>query len=1121
MPCHSRLRIGWSALAPVLLVTLFATSSAVDARAQSTYGAVVGTVVDTTRAPTPGVTVTLTEVQTNVVRTGTARGDGQFEFLNITQGRYRLTAELAGFRTFTSEDFAVEARQTVRVDPVLGADAVSEQVTVRGSAPLINTETPTISGARSNRELQQLPFTFRAFNTSPLQAINTIPEVQKGSGFEFSLSGSLPYQNDVSVDGISTTNARRNGIGENINLVPSIEGVQEIRVSSVNNAAEFAQIGDITTVTRPGTNQFRGSIFWNYNDTGLNANPNYFNKGAALNKSENNNYGGYVAGPVLHNRTFFFATWERLDISRSATGTATVPESDFRTGNFSRRTTPLVDPLTGQPFPGNVIPASRLNAVAQKVLAGYMPLPNDDTGRVNRYTIDAPDVSNQFDVRVDQNFSPGHTLFGRYTDKLIERETATAYQVSGPRTERNPTRTLALSDNYALRGSLLNEARFGFSTSDLGPKTALRGRDFIADTGLILLSSAPPDITGSTYVDIAGYTRLGEAKEEPLTTRTIQLADVVTFIRGRHTIKGGFDLKNYNWTSPVNFTGADDYGVFRFRDGTAGGTGLALANFLLGIPDDVDQTATGPGVDGLATHIGTFVQDEWRVGRNVTLSLGVRYDLYQPFTDRQLNISNFLRDTPNGDVVVPNQASVALTSPGFRNSIGTSRILTADEAGLPESLRHTDTNNIAPRFGVAWRPFGDTRTVVRGGYGIYNTRVLGAVFNSLTGIHTSDNVTFTNAFDSPTRRHAIVWPNTYAGDANRGVSQAGTQNFSTANDPNYKDPRTQQWSATIERELVAQTAVRLTYSGLRSTDLTMAPDLNQIQPNTIGFANLPTSARPYPNWFRVNTRDNGGYKHYHDVTAQLRGRLSAGLEYNASYRWASAISNIEDRGPGSANFQTEINGRTDNRFDPDYLRGPDQATPTHRFVFTGIWDLPVGRDRAVGAGWSRALDAALGGWTLSTVAVYESGQHLSAYYGGHCGSGTNCYGSEKPDAVSGQDPNDGPQTLAQWFNTGAFSVDAFFPNGQPAFIGRFGTAAKGDIIGPSATSIDLALFKDVRFSANGRLRVSVQSTNVLNIANYGNPDTNVRSGNYGRITALNQNQVFLPRRIVLGVRALF
>ena len=650
----------------------------------------------------------------------------------------------------------------------------------------------------------------------------------------------------------------------------------------------------------------------------------------------------------------------------------------------------------------------------------------------------------------------------------------------------------------------------------------MRGRDFVADTGLILLSPSPPDITGSTYVDVAGYTRLGEAKEEPLTTRNVQFADVVTLIRGRHTFKGGVDVKNYNWTSPVNFTGADDYGVFRFRDGTAGGTGLALANFLLGVPDDVDQTATGPGVDGVATHVGTFVQDEWRVGRDVTLSLGVRYDLYRPFTDRELNISNFLRETPNGDVVVPNEASLDLTSPGFRNSIGTSQIVTAAEVGLPESLRHTDTNNIAPRLGIAWRPFGDTRTVIRGGYGIYNTRILGAVFNSLTGIHTSDNVTFTNTFDPTTRRHAIVWPSTYAGDAGRGISQPGTQNFSTANDPDYKDPRTQQWSATLERELTPQTAVRFTYSGLRSADLTMAPDLNQIAPNTVGFANLPRTARPYPNWFRVNTRDNGGYKNYHDVTAQVRGRPSStGLDYTATYRWASSISNIEDRGQGSASFQSEINGRTDNRFDPDYLRGPDQAVPTHRLVFTGIWALPVGRDRKVGTDWSRVLDAALGGWTLSTVAIYESGQHLSAYYGGHCGSGTNCYGNEKPDAVSGQDPNDGAQTLAQWFNTDAFSVAAFFPNGQPAFIGRFGTADKGNIIGPSATTVDLALFKDFRFSANGRIRISVQSTNVLNIANYGNPDTNLRSGNYGRITALNQNEVFVPRRVVLGVRALF
>ena len=829
-----------------VLAVAFAVATPTLSAAQSTYGAVVGVVTDASGAVLPGVTVSLSEVQTNVVRSTVSKETGGYEFLNLTQGLYRVDFELQGFRKFASEPFRVEARDTKRINASLVVGGLTETVVVESVAPIINTETPTVSSATSNRELQELPFTFRTQNTSPILAIQVIPEVQRANQ-QFSLSGSLPYQNEVSVDGILTTSVRRNGIGaEGFNIFPSIESIQEIKVSSVNNTAEYAQLGDITTVSRPGTNDYHGTAFWNYNNEGLNANPNYFNPALKPNASDNHNFGGSLGGRLVRNRTFFYGTFERLDIKLFQSAVATVPQDAFRRGDFSGLATPIVDPQTGQPFPGNVIPAARINPVASKLLQTYIPAPNEGAA-THRYSADGNEVSNQFDVRVDQNFRPGHTVFGRLTWKDVERVAPTTYASLGPRTTVNPVSTFVVSDNVAVSSGLLNEARFGFTRADQGFTTGRVGTEVISDLGLRLLQQNLPGGTGTPYVDIAGYTRFGESQEEPLTQDTLQAADSLTWIRGNHTMKGGFDIQWFNWTSPVNFTGADDFGVFRFNNNLiGGGTGNPVANFLLGIPTDVDQTASGPGVDGVATHYSVYAQDEWRLNANVTLSLGLRYDLRPGFDDREGNISNFLRDTPNGDLVVPDTASLALTSPGFAGSIGNSRILTADQAGLPLSLRHTDTNNLAPRLGIAWRPGGDTRTVLRAGYGVFYTRILGAVFNSLTGIHTSDNVTFPNSFDAGSRTYGIVWPNTFAGDPSRGVTRVGTQNFSTANDPNYKDPRTQQWSLTFERELSRRNSFRVTYSGFRSTDLTMAPDLNQIQPNTIGFANLPIEARPFP-----------------------------------------------------------------------------------------------------------------------------------------------------------------------------------------------------------------------------------------------------------------------------------
>ncbi len=1102
----------------LILCSLLLASLPTSASAQSTYGAVVGIATDTGGGLLPGATVTLTEVQTTFARTTVTDSTGAFEFQNLTQGLYKLDIELASFQKFNTDSFRVDARQTVRIDAKLSVGTLSEHVTVRSGAPLINTETPTVGGRVSNRELLQLPFTFRTQNTSPIPAIQAIPEVQR-VGEQFSLSGALPYQTEVSVDGILTTSVRRNGIGaEGINVFPSIESVEEIKVSSVTNTAEFSQLGDITTISRPGTNQLHGSGFYNFNSTGLNANPNYFNKALAPNQSDNTNYGFSAGGPVARSRTFFFGTYERLDISRTQSAAATVPAEAFRSGDFSSVATPIIDPTTGQAFNGNRIPVGRFSPVATTLLQTFIPAPNEGTS-IHRYTIDGTEISNQFDARIDQNFSQGHTIFGRLSWKKVDKVSPTTFQSLGPRAEERPNRTLVISDNFAIRPNLLNELRFGNTVADQSFTTGLRGIDVISQLGLTLLSTNPPDVTGTPSVQIAGFSNFGENQEEPLTQDTWQIANNVTWLKGRHTFKGGFDIKWFNWTSPVNFTGADDFGVFRFNNNIqAGGTGHPVANFLLGIPTEVDQTASGPNVDGVATHYGFFVQDEWRASSRVTLSLGVRYELRSPFWDREENISNFLRETPRGDLVVPSRASIGLTAPGFAGSIGDSQILAADEIGYPKGLRFTDKNNIEPRLGIAWRPSDDNRTVIRGGFGLYHARILGQVFNSLTGIHTSDNVTFSNSFDAATRTYAIVWPRTFAGDPTRGVTRVGTQNFSTANDPDYKDPMTQQWSATVERQIGSRQAMRFTYSGFHSTDLTMAPDLNQIEPNTTGFANLPREARPYPNWNRINTRDNGGYHDYHDLVFQVRGDLTSfGLTHSTTYKWAHSVDNIEERGAGQSDFQSEINGRTDNRRDPDYLRGPTTNIPTHRFVSSLIWNVPFGRGRTFGSTLPAALDAIAGGWALSSLVQIQSGAHLSAFYSSHCGSGTNCYGLEKADDVSGQDPNDGPKTLQQWFNTGAFSIAAFRDaQGRSIFAGRFGDAEKGNIMGPGFWNVDLAAFKDVRLGARATARFNVYVTNVFNHPNWGRPETNLTSANYGRITSLN---TLAPlRTIVLGGR---
>ncbi len=496
------------------------------ALAQSTYGQVVGTLTDSSKAVVPSGSVTLTEVRTNIVRDTSSKDDGTYEFINVPLGEYRIAVEKNGFQKYATQPFRLEARQTVRIDAELVTGGVATEVQVVDAAPLINTENPTISAAASSRQLQHLPFVFRTSNTTPISAIAVLPEVQKGTTNEFSLSGSLPYQNEVSVDGILTTNVRRNGIGDGgENIFPSIETIQEIKVSSINNSAEYAQVGDITTITKGGTNQIHGTAFWNYNGNGLNANPNYFSRTLPA-RTVANNFGGSAGGPVFKDRTFFFGAFERLSIYGLGIGQATVPEADLRQGNFSRLTAPIIDPAMGNAFPGNIIPSSRINAVSKIILDKFIQAPNqpDPTRQPNlhRYAISQSTISNQFDARLDHVFNSRHNFFGRYSYKNWDRISPTAQQASGPQYGSRPTRTMAISDNFVIRPNLINEARFGFTTADILDPTTLKGRDFVAATGLKLISQNLPDITGSSYIIISGYTQFGVKKEEPLTTRNFE-----------------------------------------------------------------------------------------------------------------------------------------------------------------------------------------------------------------------------------------------------------------------------------------------------------------------------------------------------------------------------------------------------------------------------------------------------------------------------------------------------------------------------------------------------------------------------------------------------------------------
>jgi hypothetical protein len=1078
--------------------------------AQSTFGTIVGTVTDPNGAVLPAVKVTVINTETNISRTAETNEFGNYEVPNLNPGRYQVTAELAGFKKYVKTGFPLEARTTVRVDVRLEVGEIAEHVEVTAGAPVITTEAPTIAQTKGERELKELPFTFRASGTtSPISTLVTQPGVQSDNNGRISIAGAQPYMTTVSIDGISTVSVRSNGpIAE---LFPSTEAIGEIRVSQVNNNAEFAQAGDITTVSKSGTNDLHGNVFWYHQNSALDAR-NPFSPSKPFKIA--NDFGFQVGGPVRRDRTFFFFNYEGQRVRQQTLQTTSVPPAAWRAGDLSSVSAQIRD-AAGNPFPGNRIPADLINPVSKRVLELFYPLPNSGppTATTNnlKNLYPAPIESNQFDARVDQNITGRQNAFARFTWKNRATENIGNPPTLGRIRFPERVRALTAAHNFIIRPTLLNELRGGYSTRVIQKLFGLNGAETINRLGIRGLPANLPKGGGVPEIIIPPFIDTGTGRESKTTDRTFQLLDNLTWTKGRHSIKAGFDYRRMRTTDLLSFTTGDDFGDYTF-DGTVTGSviGHNFAAFLLGIPDFTRFAITGPDIDGRVNHYGFFAQDEWRATPRLTLSFGLRYEYHPPFTERNFNITNF--DRRNGNVIIPNQASDRLTAPGFRASIPNTRILTAAEAGIPERLRVPYKKNVAPRFGFAFRPFNNTKTVVRGGYGIYTVTILGSVFYSLTGVHSSDVREFTNQIAGG--QPLLRFPDPFLGGPGR-IPMPGTQDFRTANDIFYRDPYSQQWSLTLEQDIGWNTGVRITYHGQHTIRLTHSPDLNQVPANTLGFA-AAREGRPFKDWNIIFSRDNGPWARFHGLTLEANRRFAQGFQMQNSWAWSKNLSNADGPTPGA--FAAENGSRARDRFDLAGDVGNVAFTRRHRFLSTFIWEAPVGRGRRYLGSANRAVDAFLGGWQISGIVLFQTGPFLTPTVTGTDPSGTGASRrtGQRPDRIgNGNLPSD-RRTISGWWDRSAFAP-------PPNNIGRFGNAGVGILVGPGTRNFSMALAKQFRFTEQTALRLEAAFANLFNHFNPGVPGTNVASSAFGVITSTQPSGVdgAGPRVIQIALRFSF
>lgn len=1093
------------------------------ALSQSTFGSIVGVIKDPDQLGIPGAQVSLTNLDDNSKRITSVDSDGPFQFMNVKAGRYEFVVEAKGFAQYKVTPVQLDARQTLRLDANLKLASATEIIEVGAAAPTINTEDATLVDTKEFVEASQLPVNYRGASTSSLAMLATVPGTQQDANGNVAVGGGLPSQVQYSVDGSSTVNIRQNGALGNMN--PSSELISELKVSQFNNNAEFAQLGDITIATKSGGEHFHGSAFEYLQNSAFDATTYGF---TSKPHKAFNTFGGSLGGPVEvlgidsdAHHTFFFVDYEGNRRRQITPLFLNVPTAAMRAGNLNELTGKfgqVVDPITGQPFPNNTIPSNRINAVSASLLQNYLTqLPNSATvGSNYLQQASTPSDTNGYDVRIDHTLTAKQSLYGRWSSKDISTTVPNALLPSDSDSETD--RNLIVSHNYAITNTLVNEARFGVSLFRIGVGFPIEGATAVQQLGLqgLNLSDHPtsPAFPTFNFNDGTGLTPIGRDKAGVTKSQTIQFTDNLTWVRGKHSLKFGGDVRRVAYADIESFGGSDDFGAFTFTSGAFTGAPAcdpnatasylcesAFADFLLGLPSKTYVAQSGPDVLAHTIQTGLYAQDEWHVHPRLTLSFGLRWQALPPFVSPLNNLTAF--DNRNGGVIVPDHN---VPVQGFLESInacaGTYNpygvanpalpcgpVESASSQGLGPGVREFYKKNFQPRFGVAYRPFGNEKTVIRGGFGIFTMTNLGQLSFNTTNISVGVVRTTANAVQNG--QAVYRFPNVTI--PVNPLTFAGTGDFYQNTPINYRDPQSAQWNLTIERELISDTTLRVSYVGTNSYRMSQTVDLNQVQPSAISPNPNP---QPYLNWGRILSSENQGDVNYEGLQSEITHHSRGGLMLQASHVWDKSLGNVGGDAPTTFSPEVIYGTPVANRFDLAANRGDIAAVRRHRVLVSAIYELPLGNGRRFLNHMSSVPQAILGGWSVSTVSMWQTGPFLTPVTSPSYDPGNlNLVyrgAFQRPDCI-------GNGNLANPTVNNYFDINEFNP--VPA--GPVGNCRVGSLVGPGTVAIAGGLSKTFALGERVRMKFESTFTNLPNHLNYAPPATDVSSpSTFGKITSV-------------------
>jgi hypothetical protein len=1069
-----------------LAVLALVCTLAARVNAQVATGTVQGIVTDSTGAAVPGATVTATNVDTQFSRVATSDTSGEYVVRLLPPGKYKIDVTLSGFKAFSQTGIVLEVGRNARIDATLAPGNVSEVVSVVGDAPLVETTTSSLSRTVGQNEVLNMPLVNRDLysllsltsgvtSNDSSNSLGGPEQLTTINGSQKAQAGTVNFQLD---GGNNTAGLRGTG-----NPAPNPEAVQEFRVITSNYGAEFGRYpaGIIDVVTKSGTNQMHGAAFAFFRNEKLNS-ARWAPPGTTATKDplDRKQSGGAFGGPIRKNRAFFFASTSSLRQTETYyRNTAVVPTALERAGDFSQSTRKPFDPTTpGVLFPGNVIPASRFDPVARIIQDRYVPaanLPN------SFYEVSRPDPiqTDEVTAKLDVNVSPRRSLAASYFYlKGVDMQPLSG---SGniPWVDRDfkwTQHNLNIADTWTITPNIVNQLRFTYarqfggrvngpaiSLGDLGSKFTIQGDPTLPRlnvTGFFTgqVAIAGPD-AGSNYVAVK---------------------DTMTVSRGAHVIKLGGEI---SYERIVHDTLLDNYGVFTFngsRTGSGNTTGNAYADFLLGLPATMTQDAPVRKLDNGA-YFSAFIQDDYKIASRLTLNLGLRYDLQQPFTDPQ---NRKLAFVPGQKSVVSPDAPVGLLFPG--------------DAGIPPGIAKTDKNNLAPRLGVAWDPMGDGRMSVRAATGVFYGSISGNEWNT-----TADNQPFTVRQSFPTVKTLSdpygnlpggVGPFPFVYDPAHPRFTLPAQVFGPSLD--FVWPLTYQTNVTVEKELFSNFSLSASYVNALGRNLPASIDKNYpVYGPTATAANVNTR-RPYlPGTIgaarvleSIFTSDYHGLQ----LNAERRGARTSAKFY---YSYGKALEDLDYQGGGLPAVQNS------NKI---YLeRGRTSADRTHTFGFSGVWQLNYV------TGSNRIVRALANDWTLSAILTLQSGAPLTITSGldrnldGLTTDRADLNGDPKLDTSRPRD-----ELIELWFNTAVFT--------QPV-IGTDGSAPRSIVDGPGVRNVDLGVFRNIRVGNRATFQFRIEATNVFNMVNLSNPGTNLNApATFSKIRSARD-----MRRIQLGGRFSF